>query len=130
VTAVENLSLEVKPAASSVSWAERVGKSTTIGCLTGILDPTAGEIEILGQRFDADNVAIKRRIGVMPETLGLFDPSTPRVSGFRSAHVRLDEATTRKRVTELLDALELTEPGKHWRNTAPECASAWPSPRP
>ena len=25
------------------------GKSTTIGCLTGLLDPTAGEIYILGQ---------------------------------------------------------------------------------
>src|ERR1035438_3729567 len=75
VTAVENLSLEVKPGRIfGFLGPNGSGKSTTIGCLTGILDPTAGQIEILGQRFDADNVAIKRRIGVMPETLGLFDP--------------------------------------------------------
>ena len=28
------------------------GKSTTIGCMTGLLDPTSGQIEMLGQRFD------------------------------------------------------------------------------
>ena len=27
-----------------------------------------------GEHLTADNAALKRRIGVMPETLGLFDP--------------------------------------------------------
>ena len=114
VTAVENLSLEVKPGRIfGFLGPNGSGKSTTIGCLTGLLDPTAGEIEILGQRFHADNVAIKRRIGVMPETLGLFDPLyAHEFLAFVARIFGLDEATTRKRVSELLEALELTEPGK------------------
>src|ERR1035441_7373794 len=114
VTAVENLSLEVKPGRIfGFLGPNGSGKSTTIGCLTGILDPTAGQIEILGQRFDADNVAIKRRIGVMPETLGLFDPLyAHEFLAFVARMFGLEEATTRRRVTELLEALELTDTSK------------------
>src|SRR5450631_1765032 len=91
--AVENLSLAV-PAGTMFGFLgpNGSGKSTTIGCMTGLLDPTSGEVELLGQRFDASdsagNPAIKRRM------------------------CGLDDATTRKRVTELLAALELTDPGK------------------
>ena len=89
------------------------GKSTTIGCMTGLLDPTAGEIEILGERFTADSAALKRRMGVMPETLGLFDPLyAHEFLAFVARMFGLDEATTRKRVTELLEALELTDTSK------------------
>ena len=75
VTAVQGLSLSVAPGAMfGFLGPNGSGKSTTIGCLTGLLDPTSGQIEILGQRFDAESAALKRRMGVMPETLGLFDP--------------------------------------------------------
>jgi ABC-2 type transport system ATP-binding protein len=49
----------------------------------------------------------------MPETLGLFDPLyAHEFLAFVARIFGLDEATTRKRVTELLDALELTDSGK------------------
>src|SRR5208337_1877806 len=114
VVAVEDLSLSV-PKGSMFGFLgpNGSGKSTTIGCLTGLLDPTAGEVEILGERFTADSAAMKRRMGVMPETLGLFDPLyAHEFLAFVGRMFGLDEAVTRKRVTELLDALELTEPGK------------------
>src|SRR5260370_4121458 len=73
--AVENLSLTVRAGTMfGFLGPNGSGKSTTIGCMTGLLDPNAGQIELLGERFDADNAAIKRRIGVMPETLRLFEP--------------------------------------------------------
>lgn len=114
VTAVENLSLCVHPGRIfGFLGPNGSGKSTTIGCLTGLLDPTAGQVEILGQPFDAENADIKRRIGVMPEALGLFDPLyAHEFLAFVGRMFGLDEATTRKRVTELLDALELTETSK------------------
>src|SRR5512141_2687399 len=52
------------------------GKSTTIKCLTGLLRPTAGNILILGTSPQTDPVSVKRRIGVVPEDLALFDRLT------------------------------------------------------
>ena len=114
VTAVEDLSLSVGAGRIfGFLGPNGSGKSTTIGCLTGILDPTAGKIEILGQPFDTENAAIKRRIGVMPETLGLFDPLyAHEFLAFVGRMFGLDEAIMRKRVTELLEALELTDTSK------------------
>lgn len=114
VVAVENLSLAV-PKGSMFGFLgpNGSGKSTTIGCLTGLLDPTAGEIEILGERFTADHASLKRRMGVMPETLGLFDPLyAHEFLAFVGRMFGLDEATTRKRVAELLSALELSDSSK------------------
>jgi ABC-2 type transport system ATP-binding protein len=112
--AVESLSLRV-PAGSMFGFLgpNGSGKSTTIGCLTGLLDPTAGRIEILGQPFSTESAALKRRMGVMPETLGLFEPLyAHEFLAFVARMFGLDEATTRKRVTELLTALELGDTSK------------------
>jgi ABC-2 type transport system ATP-binding protein len=111
VVAVEDLTLNVR-AGSMFGFLgpNGSGKSTTIGCLTGLLDPTSGEIEILGRRFTADSADLKRRVGVMPETLGLFDPLyAHEFLAFVARMFGLDEATTRQRVSELLAALELTD---------------------
>ncbi len=114
VVAVEDLSLEV-PKGSMFGFLgpNGSGKSTTIGCLTGLLDPTAGEMEILGERFTAERADLKRRMGVMPETLGLFEPLyAHEFLAFIGRMFGLDETTTRTRVTELLAALELTDSRK------------------
>src|ERR1017187_8354521 len=89
------------------------GKSTTIGCMTGLLDATSGQIELLEEPFTTENAAIKRRIGVMPETLGLFEPLyAHEFLAFVARMFGLDEPTPRRRVTELLEALELTDTSK------------------
>lgn len=114
VVAVENLSLTV-PAGAMFGFLgpNGSGKSTTIGCMTGLLDPTAGQIELLGEPFNAGSASLKRRIGVMPETLGLFEPLyAHEFLSFIGRMFGLDENTTRKRVSELLDALELTDTSK------------------
>jgi ABC-2 type transport system ATP-binding protein len=114
VVAVEDLSLDV-PKGSMFGFLgpNGSGKSTTIGCLTGLLDPTAGTIELLGSPFHADSADIKRRMGVMPETLGLFEPLyAHEFLAFVGRMFGLAEFDVRKRVTELLAALELTDTGK------------------
>jgi ABC-2 type transport system ATP-binding protein len=114
VLAVEDLTLTV-PAGAMFGFLgpNGSGKSTTIGCMTGLLDPTAGEIELLGRRFTADSADLKRRIGVMPETLGLFEPLyAHEFLSFVGRMFGLSETETRQRVTELLQALELTDHSK------------------
>ena len=114
VMAVEDLSLQVRPGTMfGFLGPNGSGKSTTIGCLTGLLDPTAGEMEILGERFTTESAVLKRRMGVMPETLGLFEPLyAHEFLAFIGRMFGLDESTVRKRVPELLAALELTDSSK------------------
>ena len=86
------------------------GKSTTIKCLTGLLRPTAGEMRILGFDPLADPVEVKRRVGVMPEDLALFE----RLSGaetlaFVGQVHGLDRETIRSRSGELLGVMDLTK---------------------
>ena len=112
--AVDGLSLSV-PQGSMFGFLgpNGSGKSTTIGCLTGLLDPTAGSVEILGAPFTAASAGLKRRMGVMPETLGLFDPLyAHEFLAFVARMYGLEESDVRRRVGELLEALELTDARK------------------
>ncbi len=52
------------------------GKSTTINILTGIISASSGNVKILGYDLKKDPVEIKKRIGVIPERLALFDGLT------------------------------------------------------
>jgi ABC-2 type transport system ATP-binding protein len=52
------------------------GKSTTVKMLTGILKPSAGDASIDGLSIREAPLEIKRRIGVLPEDLALFDSLT------------------------------------------------------
>jgi len=88
------------------------GKSTTIRCLTGLLRPTAGTMRILGMDPAADPVAIKRRIGVVPEDLALFERLTAQETLTFVAQVHgLEAATARSRSADLLDVMDLNSAG-------------------
>jgi ABC-2 type transport system ATP-binding protein len=52
------------------------GKSTTIKMLTGLLAVTSGEARVLGRDVQAEPMEVKRRIGVVPEDLNLFERLT------------------------------------------------------
>ena len=52
------------------------GKSTTVKMLTGILKPSAGDARIDNLSIRDAPLAIKQRIGVLPEDLALFDSLT------------------------------------------------------
>lgn len=85
------------------------GKTTTLRMTTGLLRPDAGEVSVDGIDVWRDTVEAKRRIGVLPEQLQLFDRLTASelltyVGLLRS----MDEATVLSRSRELLDVLGLT----------------------
>lgn len=85
------------------------GKSTTIGCLTGMLEPTSGVITLLGEQLTGDSCDLKRRIGVMPEGLALFDQLTAEeFLTFNARMYGLDRATVCRRVDELIEVLDLS----------------------
>jgi ABC-2 type transport system ATP-binding protein len=86
------------------------GKSTTIKCLTGLLAPTSGSMRILGFDPIADPVEVKRKVGVVPEDLALFDRLTgTETLAFVGQVHGLEASTLRSRSDELLQVMSLKE---------------------
>src|SRR5262249_46508955 len=91
VDAVNGLDLEVRPGECfGLLGPNGAGKTTTIEILEGLLAPTSGDVEILGQRWGEDDVALRQRLGIslqetrLTEKLTVFETLTL----FRSFYAR------------------------------------------
>jgi ABC-2 type transport system ATP-binding protein len=109
--AVDGLSLTV-PRGSFFGFLgpNGAGKSTTIRMLTGLIPATAGTIELLGLPMPAEELAIKQRIGLVPDESLLFD----RLTGlefleFVGRMYSLARPLAWQRAEELLDLFELAD---------------------
>jgi ABC-2 type transport system ATP-binding protein len=114
-TAVDDVSFEVSTGQFfGFLGPNGAGKSTTIKMLTGLLEPTSGTIEILGQSFSASALDLKRQIGVVPEGMALLTRLTAsEYLRFVGRMYGLDRDTTNLRTQELLDFMQLAnEPKK------------------
>jgi len=93
------------------------GKSTTIKMLTGLLAPTEGEVLVLGKNVldPRSALEVKRRVGVIPEDLALFDNLTAReYLTFIGRMYGVPRETTRTRIDELLPLLALDSDEKKY----------------
>ena len=84
------------------------GKSTTVNLVVGLLEPSAGEIELSGVRLSDDAIAYKRQIGYVPEEPSLYAHLT--ASDYLMLVGRLRRMPTevlQKRVPDLLRLLQL-----------------------
>lgn len=90
------------------------GKSTTIKMFTGLLAPTSGTIRVLGRDLAVEPLEVKRRIGVVPEDLNLFERLTgPEMLAFTARMYGLAPAEIGERSPELLELMDLhNEPKK------------------
>ncbi len=79
------------------------GKSTSIRMLTGLLTPTSGELEVLGQRLPEEAEALRLRIGYMTQKFSLYDNLSIRENlSFVAQIYGLNSRQSRERVNELL----------------------------
>src|SRR5207249_2782540 len=86
------------------------GKSTTIKMLTGLLAPSDGDMFVLGRDVldPQEALQVKKRVGVVPEDLALFDNLTAReYLTFIGRMYLLERDTIRGRIDELLPLLGL-----------------------
>lgn len=90
------------------------GKSTTIKMLTGLLAPTSGTLSVLGLDITHQPLEVKRRIGVVPEDLNLFERLTgAEMLSFTGRMYGLRTEEIAQRSKELLELMDLQdEPGK------------------
>ncbi len=84
------------------------GKSTTIRMLTGLIPPTSGSIELLDMPLDGNELAIKERIGLVPDESLLFDRLTgAEFLEFVGRMYHLARPLAQERALELLELFEL-----------------------
>jgi ABC-2 type transport system ATP-binding protein len=120
--AVDHLNLEVPAGAICAFMGPNgAGKSTTVNMLTGLLAPTSGDAIVAGLSIATGGIELKRRIGVLPANLGLFDELTVEEHLFLTGDIYgLKHEETRTRTTQLLRALDL----EHGREVfASRCSS-------
>ncbi len=111
VLAVDGLDLEVRRGECfGLLGPNGAGKTTTVEILEGLLDPTAGEVEVLGARWDRDAAALRERLGItlqethLPERLTVEEV----VALFRSFY------RSGRGVDEVIGLVELEEKRRTW----------------
>lgn len=85
------------------------GKTTTLSMATGLLKPTAGQVLVGGLDVWANPLDAKRRVGVLPDGVRLFDKLTgEQLLTYAGRLHGLDKATVAERTRDLLIAMDLT----------------------
>src|SRR5215203_4958646 len=79
------------------------GKSTTVGMLTGLLEPSGGSVELDGVNVRTDMLRYKQRLGYVPDEAQLYTWMTGAEYLTFCARLRgLPDAVTRRRIDTLL----------------------------
>ena len=86
------------------------GKTTTLRCLYTLMQPDSGQVLIDGIDAAADAVAVRRRLGVLPDARGLYKRLTARenIDYFARLH-GVETQTMHARRESLADALEMRD---------------------
>jgi ABC-2 type transport system ATP-binding protein len=73
-TAVDHLTLEI-PTGSVFGFLgpNGAGKTTTVRMLSALIAPTSGSASVAGYRLGVENEAIRRSVGILTETPGLYN---------------------------------------------------------
>jgi ABC-2 type transport system ATP-binding protein len=86
------------------------GKTTTIRLLLGLLAPTAGTVEVLGERLPTGGASVRARTGVVLEHHGLYEGlSVRRNLEFAAGSYGLGRRAARGRVEQVVGRLGLAE---------------------
>lgn len=119
LTAVNNVDLAIpKARIYGFLGPNGSGKSTAIRMLTGLLTPSAGTIEVLGQPLPAQAEAVRWRIGYMTQKFSLYgNLSVAENLAFVAQIYGLTRGQARQRVAELLALYDLGEQHRQMAGT-------------
>ena len=110
-TAVADVSLSVRAGeVLGLLGPNGAGKSTTVGMIAGLTNPDAGSVTVGGSTLAADEFGFKRRIGLVPQDLALFEdlPALANIELFGALY-DLPKATLKRRAMEVLDMVGLAD---------------------
>ena len=110
-TAVADVSLNVRAGeVLGLLGPNGAGKSTTVGMISGLTVPDAGSVTVGGATLAADEFAFKRRIGLVPQDLALFEdlPALANIELFGALY-DLPKATLKTRAMAVLEMVGLAD---------------------
>ena len=119
--AVNDVSFELSDGAiCALLGPNGAGKSTSLAILSGLLAATSGEAQVANTSAVPGSLELRRRIGVLPEDLGLFDDLTVEEHLLLTADIYgIARSEAHRRINQLLRLLDLD----HGRQTfASECS--------
>jgi ABC-2 type transport system ATP-binding protein len=119
LVAVDHLDLSI-PRASVYGFLgpNGSGKTTAIRLMCGLLEPSAGEVTVLGLQMPQMAEKLRRRIGYMTQRFSLFEDMSVRENlEFMGEIYSLPGRARRKRVDELLELYRLTRQEKQRAGT-------------
>lgn len=113
LVAVEDVSFRAEPGQIfGLLGPNGAGKSTTISCLCGLLAPTAGRVRILGHDVVQEGAASRRRLGVVPQELALYEDLNARENlRYWGAAYGLRGSALDARINAVLEAIGLLDRG-------------------
>jgi ABC-2 type transport system ATP-binding protein len=109
VTAVDNLTLEVgKGEIIGLLGPNGSGKSTLIKMILGLVKPDSGAINVLDLPLKQNTIAVKKRVGYVPEDAGAYEFLTGlEFLDFAGEVFQMGLEEKKKRIEEFLKALSL-----------------------
>lgn len=108
-TAVKNISFTVKKGELFAYLGPNgSGKSTTIKMLMGLLEPTEGSVEILGETMDLNNTELKLKISFVPDTPDIIGKLTGyEYLNFVASVYKMDKQVYETKRNEFVNMFEL-----------------------
>jgi ABC-2 type transport system ATP-binding protein len=109
--AVDGISLTVpKGSFFGLLGPNGAGKSTTIHCITGIAEPTSGQILIDGVDVVKEYKLARTKVGLSPQEFNVDIFSTPaELIDYIGGYYGIPAAERRRRIDELIERFDLTQ---------------------
>ncbi|NOH03164.1 MAG: ABC transporter ATP-binding protein [Chloroflexi bacterium] len=89
------------------------GKSTTMKMIAGLIEPTSGDVRVMGHDMQKSGIKVKQRIGYLPEESPLYEAMTAQqYLLFFSELYQMPRLRAMERIDVLLSSLDLMEKDK------------------
>jgi ABC-2 type transport system ATP-binding protein len=113
--AVDRLDLEIRRGEIfGLLGPNGAGKTTTILMMLGLTEPTSGSVMVDGLDPRVSPLAVKRRVGYLPDDVGFYDHlSAGDNLRYTAALNRMSRRSADERIAEVLDLVGLTEVRDH-----------------
>ncbi len=111
---VDNLNLQIDSGEIvGIIGHNGAGKSTTLKMIAGLVEPTAGHVQVMGHDMQKESIKVKQRIGYLPEESSLYEAMTARqYLLFFSELYQMPRRKAGERIDQLLDSLGLADKDK------------------